>query len=239
MADLFEYAALNAAITFGQRGVPSPNRRAARRRDHRVYAALYSVLAREGERTVVGELRTLTLSPARGRLLVVGLGPAYDLEHLPPSIESVVALEPSVAMLNRGRQRVRVLQERMPVLVLQGVAEQLPLRDDSVDAVLCAFVLCSVDDVQRCLHEFRRVLRPDGQLLLLEHVGATPGTRTRRVQELLDPMWPHIAAGCHLTRDLTAELVAAGFDAEDVRDLRLRAIPICAASVTGTARPRG
>jgi ubiquinone/menaquinone biosynthesis C-methylase UbiE len=187
----------------------------------------------------VGELRTSTLSPARGRLLVVGLGPGHDLEHLPPAVDSVVSVEPSMAMLRKARRRVDALGGRKPVVAVRATAERLPVRDASIDTVLCAFVLCSVDDVQRCLHEFRRVLRPDGQLLLLEHVAAAPSTRTRRVQELLDPIWPHLAAGCHLTRELRAEVLAAGFDAEDVHDLRLRAIPICAASVTGTARPRG
>jgi ubiquinone/menaquinone biosynthesis C-methylase UbiE len=205
-------------------------------RNHPIYAAIYTVLARQGERTVVGKLRTSTLGPARGRLLVVGLGPGYELEHLPPSVDSVVALEPSATMLRKAQPRVHLLRQRLPLLTLRGIAERLPLRDASIDTVLCAFVLCSVVDVQQCLHEFRRVLRPDGQLLLLEHVGAPPGTRTRRSQELLERVWPRLAAGCHLTRDLTAEVVAAGFDAEDVHDLRLPAIPICAASVSGAAR---
>jgi ubiquinone/menaquinone biosynthesis C-methylase UbiE len=208
----------------------------ARRRDHRVHAAFYSFLARQGERTVVGELRTSTLNPARGRLLVIGLGPGYDLEHLPRAVDSVIALDPSAAMLRKARHRVETAQRTMPALALQGVAERLPLSDDSVDAILCAFVLCSVDDVQRSLGEFRRVLRPHGQLLLLEHVGAAPDTRTRRVQQLLDPVWPHLAAGCHLTRDLRADVVAAGFDADGVHDVRMPAIPICSASLTGVAR---
>jgi SAM-dependent methyltransferase len=207
-----------------------------RRRDHRIFAALYSLLAREGERTVVGELRTSTLNSAHGRLLVVGLGPGYDLEHLPHAVDSVIALDPSAAMLRKAQHRVETAQRTMPALALQGVAERLPLSDNSVDAVLCAFVLCSVDDVQRSLREFRRVLRPTGQLLLLEHVGAGLNTRTRRVQQLLDPVWPHLAAGCHLTRDLRADVVAAGFDADGVHDVRLPAIPICAASLTGAAR---
>ena len=207
-----------------------------RRRDHRVFAALYSFLARQGEGTVVGDLRTSTLSSARGRLLVIGLGPGYDLEHLPPGVDSVIALEPSAAMLRKARQRVVTAQRTMPALALRGVAERLPLSDDSVDAVLCVFVLCSVDDVQQSLREFRRVLRPDGQLLLLEHVGAAPNTRTRRAQQLLDPVWPHVAAGCHLTRDLRADVVEAGFYADGVQDVRLPAIPICAASLMGAAR---
>lgn len=204
-----------------------------------MFAALYSFLARQGEGTLVGDLRTSTLSSARGRLLVVGLGPGYDLEHLPPAVDSVIAVEPSAAMLRKAQQRVETTQQAIPVLALQGLAERLPLRADSVDAVLCAFVLCSVDDVRRCLTEFRRVLRPRGQLLLLEHVAATPDTRTRRVQQLLDPVWPHLAAGCHLTRDLRADVVAAGFDDDGVHDVRLPAIPICAASLTGTAHISG
>jgi SAM-dependent methyltransferase len=217
---------------------PRSDNSGRRRRDHRIYAAFYALIAREGERTVVGELRTSTLSTARGRLLVVGVGPGYDLEHLPPSVDSVVALEPSAAMLHRGQPRMQALQRTMPVLPVHGVAEQLPLRADSVDAVLCAFVLCSVRDVQQCLREFRRVLRPNGQLLLLEHVAAAPGSRTRTVQQLLDPVWPHLTAGCHLARDLKVDLIAAGFDADAVTDLRLPSIPICAAAVTGTSRIR-
>jgi ubiquinone/menaquinone biosynthesis C-methylase UbiE len=201
-----------------------------------VYAAFYSFLARGGEGTVVGDLRTSTLSSAQGRLLVVGLGPGYDLEHVPPTVERIIALEPSAPMLRKARPRVRALQQRMSVLALHGVAEELPLRTDSVDAVLCAFVLCSVSNVRQCLSEFRRVLRPGGQLLLLEHVAAAPGTRTRRVQTLLDPIWPHLAAGCHLSRDLRPDIVEAGFDMDAVRDLQLPAIPICAASMTGSAR---
>jgi SAM-dependent methyltransferase len=214
------------------------NRRGSRRRDHRLYARLYSFLAREGERTVVGELRTSTLSTARGRLLVVGLGPGYDLEHLPSAVDSVIALEPSASMLRQAQRRVHALQQQLPVLSIQGIAERLPLSDESIDAVLCAFVLCSVDDVRQCLNEFRRVLRPEGQLLLLEHVAAAPGSRTRTLQQLLDPVWPHLAAGCHLTRDIGADVVAAGFDGDAVHDVRLPTISICAASLTGIARLR-
>lgn len=145
---------------------------------HPTFARGYSALARLAERDTLGRWRSEVLAGARGRLLVVGLGPGVDLRHLPPGVSEVIAVEPDPGMRRQSRREVASVS--VPVRVVGGVAEELPLRTRSVDAVLCALVLCSVDDQRAALDEVRRVLRPGGRLLLLEHVRAPTDLGSRR-----------------------------------------------------------
>ncbi|KAJ8559329.1 hypothetical protein K7X08_003387 [Anisodus acutangulus] len=94
---------------------------------------------------------------------------------------------------------------------LHAVSESLPLRDASVDAVIGTLVLCSVADVNLALQEIRRVLKPGGLYLFVEHVAATDGTVLRFVQQLLDPLQQTLADGCHLTRKTGKDITEAGF----------------------------
>jgi SAM-dependent methyltransferase len=142
-------------------------------------------------------MRARLLSGASGRLLVVGLGPGHDLDHLPPAVTSVVAVEPSGPMRHAAAGRVDAARARgLEVDVLDAVAESLPLDDGSVDAVLTALVLCSVDDLAASVGETHRVLRPGGTLHVLEHVAAEAGTRTAALQRAVAPVWPRLAGGC-------------------------------------------
>jgi len=199
---------------------------------------VYGVLAALGERGGLGTWRAELLSGASGRLLVVGLGPGHDLEHLPPAVTDVVAVEPSKDMNRQAGRRVVSARDRgRTVTLVRAVAEELPLADSSVDTVLCSLVLCSVDDQGRALAEVRRVLRPRGRLLLLEHVRAADGTRLARVQDRLDPWWGRFAGGCHVARDTRASLRAAGFDEADVADRPLSpSLPVCRPHLFGVAR---
>src|ERR1700709_2124780 len=109
--------------------------------NHPVFAPLYNGLAWAGEKTTLGRWRTEALAPAFGRLLIIGLGPGYDLAHVPPAVTEIVAVEPAVAMRRIARRKAG----SRPLSLVAGVGEQLPLPDASVDSVLCALVLCSVD----------------------------------------------------------------------------------------------
>ncbi|KAL1218454.1 Cycloartenol-C-24-methyltransferase [Cardamine amara subsp. amara] len=93
----------------------------------------------------------------------------------------------------------------------QGVGEAIPLKDDSVDAVVATLVLCSVSDVTQTLKEIKRVLRPGGSFIFLEHVAAKDGSVLRRFQKLLDPLQQKLADGCHLTRNTRESILEAGF----------------------------
>jgi ubiquinone/menaquinone biosynthesis C-methylase UbiE len=207
------------------------------RQEHPAFAAFYAGLARAAERGSMARLRRKTLAPARGRLLIVGAGQGHDLAHLPPAVTSVVALEPDAAMRKWGAKRVAA--SPVPASYVAGTAEQLPLRDGSVDTVLCTLVLCSVDDLDAAAAEFRRVLAPGGSLLVLEHVRASDRPRVASLQDRVDPVWGRFSGGCHLNRDPVAALARAGFETTGIDDRHLaRFLPLLDPAVQGVAVPR-
>ena len=111
------------------------------------------------------------------------------------------------------------------------------MPDDSVDTVVCTLVLCTVPDPHAALAEVRRVLRPGGRLLFIEHVAAAPGTREARWQERLDPIWGVFAGGCRLTRPTASLLEASGFAFEVLQADRLRPAPgFIQPAIRGVAR---
>jgi ubiquinone/menaquinone biosynthesis C-methylase UbiE len=205
---------------------------------HPVFAPVYAGLVAVGERTTLGRWRAELLAEATGHLLVVGAGPGRDLDHLPPAVTQVTAVEPSPAMRRLAAERVRRLTfGGTPTAMVSAVAERLPLPDASVDTVLAALVLCTVDDPDAAARELRRVLRPGGRLLVLEHVRAPARPRFGRVQDLLDPLWVRVAGGCHTNRRTRLSLAAAGFDTRGVADVDLAlGLPLLAPHLKGVAR---
>ena len=205
--------------------------------DHPLFTLVYRAVAGAGERTGLGELRERALAPATGRLLILGLGPGHDLDHLPDEVTSVVAIEPSASMRTSAESRVAATRARgIDVEVVDAVGEALPIPDDSIDSVLLAYVLCTVEDVDAALAEVRRVLRPGGVVCVMEHVRAPEGTWLRRSQRLVAPVWPRLAGGCHADRDTRAALARAGFDVAGLRDITITSLPPVAPTLVGTAR---
>ena len=150
----------------------------------------------------------------------------------------MVALEPSASMRDAARPRVLSLASRgIDIEVLDALAESIPLPDASVDAVLVAYVLCSVQDPRAALAEIRRVLKPDGTLHVLEHVRAEPGTWVATLQRAVRPLWPRLAGGCRVDRDTGALLDASGFDMSEITLTRLLTLPPVAPTLVGVARP--
>ncbi len=144
-----------------------------------------------------------------GEVLEVGFGSGLNLAHYPAAVTRVDAVEPSEASFARAQRRVT---HATPPVVRVGLdGHHLELADESCDAALITFTLCTVSDPLRVLAEVRRVLRPEGQLHFLEH-GLAPDARTARWQRRLDPLERVIADGCHLTRDAVSLVRAAGFE---------------------------
>ncbi len=202
--------------------------------DHPVFARLYNWLTWAGELTTVGRWRTEALRTAQGRLLIVGLGPGHDLAHLPKAVTEVVAVEPAAAMRRIARRRRRT----RPVQLIAGVGEHLPLPDASVDTVLLALVLCSVDDPIAVLREVARVLRPGGDVCVLEHVRARDGSVLGRLQDRLAHPWARIAGGCEPHRRTRLAFVAAGYDTTRLADRTcIVNVPLLAPHLIGVAHP--
>jgi ubiquinone/menaquinone biosynthesis C-methylase UbiE len=203
-------------------------------RNHPVFAPLYNALTWAGEHTTLGRWRTEALSPAFGRLLIIGLGPGYDLAHIPPAVTEIIAVEPATSMRKIARRKAGSQRLRL----VAGVGEQLPLPDASVDSVLCALVLCSVDDPVAVLREVRRVLKPGGVLCVLEHVRAADGTRLGRLQDRSAKAWAAIAGGCRPHRRTRSAFEAAGFDTSELHDRTMWVnVPLLVPTLIGRARP--
>ena len=129
----------------------------------------------------------------------------------------MVAVEPDASMAKR--LPAKVAEAHVPIDVVSARAQTLPFPDESFDAAVAAFVLCSVDDPHEVLAEARRVLRPGGKLILLEHVLGEGGTA--RWQNRLTPLHKRIAGNCHLNRDTRAAVARAGFDVAGVESTLL------------------
>lgn len=151
--------------------------------------------------------RAKVVPRARGEVLEIGVGLGLNLTFYDPGrVTSVTGVDPAPALIERARAAPRA----MPVDILQGVAEDLPLESGRFDTVVCTFTLCSVRDPALALAEFRRVLKPTGVLLFCEH-GRSPDARLARWQDRWDPLWSRIAGGCHVNRPVTSVIEAAGF----------------------------
>lgn len=190
---------------------------------HPLFARFYARVLARNEPDEMRAYRDELLAGLGGRVVEVGSGPGSNFPHYPPTVTEVVAVEPEAYL--REQARTATAQAQVPVTVVDGLADALPLEDASCDAAVACLVLCSVPDQGRALAELRRVLKPGGELRFFEHVrGAS--ARMSRWQHLADrTFWPRLFGGCHTARETVAAIEAAGFAIERHRDLRPESIP--------------
>ena len=154
-----------------------------------------------------------------GRVLEIGFGAGHNLPHYPPEVTEILALEPSAVSQRMAHKRIEACPH--PVRFVGLCGEEIPLEDDSVDAVLSTFTLCTIGDVARALREARRVLAPTGRLHFLEH-GLAPDERTARWQRRLTPIQRTWAGGCHFDRAIDELIQDAGFEIEALEQRAMR-----------------
>ena len=175
-------------------------------------ARLYDRLLEPVERAGLRERRRRLLADLEGGVLELGAGTGLNLRHYARA-RRVVALEPDPFM--REQLREKLAGTRVAVELVDGRAESLPFPDASFDAVVSTLVLCSVDNPAAALAEVRRVLKPDGRLVLIEHVR---GERLlSRFQDVLAPVHRAVTGGCTPNRRTADAVRAAGFDLEEER----------------------
>ena len=186
------------------------------------------------DRATYGTRKRDLLGTLRGTVVEIGPGAGVNLPYYNDSVQWL-GVEPNVHFHDRLRKKAA--RFGLDAEVHGGVAERLPVPDASADAVVSTLVLCSVDDVAAALAEVRRVLKPGGRFVFLEHVAAPEGTSLRRVQRFVKPVWGMIADGCRPDRETGRLIEEAGF--EDVRIERFDAavpLPVVRPHVVGTAR---
>jgi ubiquinone/menaquinone biosynthesis C-methylase UbiE len=192
---------------------------------------LYEFFGRFPERKGLAERRARLVGDLEGDVLEVGAGTGFTLPHYRKA-GRIVAVEPDPSMARPLRERAGTAP--IPVEVIDAAAEELPFADASFDHVVCALVLCSVRDPDRALAEIRRVLKPSGSLVFLEHVRG--GGRLARWQDRLTPLQSRLFDGCHLNRDTANAIERAGFRLAELEPFELPgAQPLARPAVQGVA----
>jgi ubiquinone/menaquinone biosynthesis C-methylase UbiE len=162
----------------------------------------------------LGKYRREVVAAATGRVLEVGVGSGLNLAYYGGQVEMVVGIDPSPRLLAIARQRAVAAGVR--ACLLQGSAAAIPLGDHSIDTVVMTWTLCSITDPSAALREMRRVLKPGGKLVFVEH-GLSPEPGVERWQHRLTPIWCHLAGGCHLNRKVDGLVRASGFELTRLR----------------------
>jgi ubiquinone/menaquinone biosynthesis C-methylase UbiE len=169
------------------------------------------VMAKAPEPAEVTEHRRRLVAGLSGRVVEIGAGHGLNFQHYAETVAEVVAVEPEPYLRARGEEAASAAP--VPVRVVAGRAEQLPVGDGEFDAAVASLVLCSVQDPAAALAELRRALRPGGELRFYEHVrGQSSGLA--RAQRAVDVVWPLFVGGCHVSRDTVGAIERAGFHVE-------------------------
>lgn len=198
----------------------------------RLFAFLLQKVNARYECSIAARKRSL-FGELRGSVLEIGPGAGVNLCHYGPGLRWI-GVEPNPYM--RAYLRKEAERRGLQLDMRAGVAEQLEVPDQSVDAVVCTLVLCSVHDVERVLKEIKRVLKPGAHFVFIEHVAAPRGTWMRRLQDWFTPVLAYFAVGCHPNRETWTSIVAAGFSKTMIQHFRAPTlVPILSPHIAGVA----
>jgi ubiquinone/menaquinone biosynthesis C-methylase UbiE len=179
----------------------------------RIFAAAYDRLMAGTEEAGLADMRDDLLSRAHGEVLEIGAGTGVNLEHYGTGPQRLVLTEPEEPMVRRLRRHAETKGSKAEVV--QAPAEALPFADDSFDTAVATLALCTVDDPHRAIGELRRVLRPGGELLFLEHV-RSDDPKLARWQDRLLPYWRRFGHGCNCNRPTADSIRRAGFEIQEL-----------------------
>ena len=176
--------------------------------------------------------RERTIPLAGGRVLEIGVGSGLNLPLYTDRTTEIVGLDPHPKLLAMASEKPRSI----PSKLIEGSAESIPLDDASVDTVVSTWSLCTIRDVAAALAEIRRVVKPDGQLLFVEH-GLAPENSVQRWQNRLTPLWKRFAGGCHLNRPISSLIEDAGFHIAQMQTGYMAGPKPMTFTYEGSARP--
>lgn len=191
------------------------------------------LIARGMDNKVMRKYRPRIPLLARGRVLEVGLGPGLNIPHYTGAVTHLFGLEPSGALL--GKAEPHAERAPFPVDFIEGGAEDIPLDSRSVDTIVSTWTLCSIAALESALEEMRRVLRPGGRLLFMEH-GRAPDARVARWQDRLKPLF-RCLAGCSPNLEMDRLIAAAGFRFAEIEKIYLDGPRFISYHYIGQAQP--
>ncbi len=179
--------------------------------------------------------RREALKTLYGEVLEIGFGTGLNLPHYPPTVAKVVALEPAYLLLSTVARRMAAAP--IPVELVRGSAEGLPFEDRHFDCVVSTWTLCTIPDIATALREVRRVLKPIGQYVFLEH-GRSENPRLARWQDRLNPLQQRIGVGCNMNRPIDRLIAQAGLRLPHLDRFVMPGIPrLVGEMYRGTALP--
>jgi ubiquinone/menaquinone biosynthesis C-methylase UbiE len=179
--------------------------------------------------------REQVIGAAEGRVLEIGIGSGLNLPFY-RNVSEIIGLEPVPRLIAMARQAAQ--KTSTPVTFIEGSAAAIPVEDRSIDTVVTTWTLCTIPDAARALSEMKRVLKPSGRLLFVEH-GMAPEAGVRSWQNWLTPAWKRISGGCHLNRPIRSMIEAAEFDFERLETGYMVGLKPMAFLYQGSARPVG
>jgi ubiquinone/menaquinone biosynthesis C-methylase UbiE len=164
-------------------------------------------------------LRAEWVPHARGEVLEVGIGSGLNLDFYTSEVHRVYGVDPSLELQRMARKK-NVARHLEVEFLLQSAEEALPLPEKSIDTVVMTWTLCSIPEPHKALRQMKRVLKPDGRLIFIEH-GRAPDASVATWQDRLNPIWKRIGGGCHLNRKMDELLIQAGFHIDELRNAYL------------------
>ena len=198
----------------------------------RFFAFTYDRFSKGMEDAGLAEMRRNLIEGASGDVLEIGGGTGANLSYYGAGVESLTVTEPEPPMLKRLERKVR--EQNSHATIVRAPAEDLPFEDASFDTVVSTLVLCGVDDQPRAVRELRRVLRPGGRLIFIEHV-RSDDSRVAKMQDRMNPL-NRFCVLCDCNRPTLETIRAAGFEVTQLEQTELpKAPPFARPLIIGTA----
>ena len=182
----------------------------------------------------VTRLRAECVPKARGDVLEIGIGSGLNLPFYSSEVRRVYGVDPSLELQRMAAKKTSAVPFQVSFFS-QSAEQPVPLPDASIDTVVMTWTLCSITNPAATLQQIKRVLKPSGQLIFVEH-GRSPDLRVKAWQDRITPLWKRIGGGCHLNRKADDLVSAAGFEISELKTFYLPGLRPMTYTYQGLAR---